>query len=48
LDSDPVLSVNPTPDTYPGMIFIAAFGSQLKDDFFEHSLEDLQVRAGGL
>ncbi len=25
----------------------AAFGSQLEDDFFEHSLEDLKVGAGG-
>jgi hypothetical protein len=28
--------------------FIAIFGSQLEDNFFEHSLEDLMVGAGGL
>ncbi len=45
---DPVFLVNPSPDTYPGGGFIAIFGSQLEDDFFEHSLEDLKVGAGGL
>ncbi len=34
--------------TYPGGGFIAAFGSQLEDDVFEHSIEDLKVGAGGL
>jgi hypothetical protein len=37
--------VNPSPDTYPGGGLI--FSSQLEDDFFEHSLEDLKVGAGG-
>jgi hypothetical protein len=40
--------VNPSPDMYRGRGFIAAFVSQLEDDFFEHSLEDLKVGAGGL
>jgi hypothetical protein len=31
--------VNPALETYPGEGFIAIFGSQLEDDFFEHSLE---------
>ncbi len=47
-DSDPVFFVNPAPETYLGVGFIAIFGSQLEDNFFEHSLEDLMVGAGGL
>jgi hypothetical protein len=44
-DSDPVFLVNPSPDLYLGGCFIAISGSQLEDNFFEHSLEDLKVGA---
>jgi hypothetical protein len=40
--------VNPSPDPYPGKGLIAISSSQLEDDFFEHSLEDLKVGAEGL
>jgi hypothetical protein len=41
-DSDPVFLLNPSPDPYLGGCFIAIFGTQLEDNFFEHSLEDLK------